>query len=172
LQTDAGLRPLLEQVKASRDQLENRPPLLVKVSPDLDREQCARLAQVVLAVGVDGLVISNTTTQRPSSLNADPHLTQAGGLSGPSLLPLSTDVLRQLYQDTNGKIPIIGVGGITSGKDAYTKIKAGASAVQMYTRFAFRGPVAVRTVKAELAALLRRDGYKSITEAVGADFRR
>jgi dihydroorotate dehydrogenase len=125
---------------------------------------------VALASGLDGLIVSNTTLARPAGL--DPRQAQeAGGLSGRPLFQPATETLRDLYRRTEGKLPIIGVGGIASAADAYAKIRAGASLVQIYTALVFEGPGLVLRIKAELAALLTRDRFTNIAEAVGADHR-
>lgn len=100
-----------------------------------------------------------------------PHAEEIGGLSGKPLFKLSTEVLRDMYQLTRGKIPLIGCGGISSGEDAYMKIRSGATLVQLYTAFAYEGPAVVPRLKEELVACLERDGFKSIQEAVGVDCR-
>jgi dihydroorotate dehydrogenase len=100
------------------------------------------------------------------------HATEAGGLSGPPLMDLSTGVLADMYRLTQGKVPIIGCGGVSSGEDAYRKIRAGATLVELYTAFAYEGPVLIPRIKEELAACLQRDGFRSVAEAVGVDARR
>ncbi|MGE4220288.1 MAG: quinone-dependent dihydroorotate dehydrogenase [Alphaproteobacteria bacterium] len=147
-----------------------RPPLLIKVAPDLTDPDKKDIAEVALERGVDGLIVSNTTIARPSSLKSD-WAAEAGGLSGAPLLHASTAVLADMYRLTGGTLPIIGVGGIASGADAYAKIRAGASLVQLYSALVFHGPALVQRVKAELAAKLRADKFASVAEAVGADHR-
>lgn len=98
---------------------------------------------------------------------SDPHTQEVGGLSGQPLSDMSTTMIKEMYRLTNGKYPIIGVGGIFSGKDAYEKILAGASVVQLYTSFAYHGPPRIRKIKQELSDLLAQNGYKSIKDAVG-----
>ena len=125
---------------------------------------------MALASGLDGLIVSNTTLARPPGL--DPRFAQeAGGLSGRPLFAPSTEILRDIYRRTGGKLPIVGVGGIASAADAYAKIRAGASLVQVYSALVFEGPGLVRRIKAGLAALLARDGFANIGDAVGADHR-
>ncbi len=153
--TPAGLRP---------------PPLLAKVGPDLDAQQVQDIAEVALATGVDGLIIGNTTIERPPGLSSR-HAPQAGGLSGAPLLPRANACLAEFARATRGRLPIIGCGGVSSGADAYSKIRAGASLVQLYSALVFHGLPLVNQIKRELAALLRRDGFASIGDAVGADLR-
>ena len=147
-----------------------RPPLLLKVAPDLTDADKADIAAVVMESGIDGLIVSNTTVARPAEI--PPALAaEAGGLSGRPLMAPSTRVLGEFYRLTGGKLPLVGVGGVASGADAYAKIRAGAAVVQLYSALAFQGPGLVRRIKRELAALLARDGFASVAEAVGADHR-
>ncbi|KAG8043921.1 hypothetical protein GUJ93_ZPchr0458g22424 [Zizania palustris] len=135
LQGRQQLKDLVKKVQAARDEMQwaedGPPPLLVKIAPDLSKQDLEDIAAVALALKLDGLIISNTT----------------------------------------GKIPLIGCGGVSSGEDAYKKIRSGATLVQLYTAFAYGGPAIIPSVKAELAECLERDGFKSVQEAVGADFR-
>lgn len=144
------------------------PPLLVKIAPDLDEAGLADAAEVALATGLDGLILGNTTTSRPATLR-DPQKGEAGGLSGRPLRELALAKLGDLYRLTEGKIPLVGVGGIASGADAYARIRAGASLVQLYSALVYGGPGLPVRIKRDLAALLRRDGFGSVAEAVGAD---
>lgn len=143
-------------------------PLLLKIAPDLTAEDLKDIAEVALEGGLDGLIVSNTTITRPDSLISE-HRSETGGLSGAPLLDLSTEVLREVYRLTQGKLPLIGVGGIASGADAYAKIRAGASLVQLYSALVYQGTGLVTRVKTELAASLRRDGFACLQDAVGVD---
>lgn len=173
LQGRKQLKDLVKKVQAARDEMQwaedGPPPLLVKIAPDLSRQDLEDIAAVALALRLDGLIISNTTIQRPDPVNRHPLAAEAGGLSGKPLFDLSTNVLKEMYMLTRGKIPLIGCGGVSSGEDAYKKIRAGASLVQLYTAFAYGGPALIPQMKAELADCLERDGFKSVQEAVGAD---
>eukprot|EP00850_Spirogloea_muscicola_P018557 SM000171S03246 [mRNA] locus=s171:200950:204495:+ [translate_table: standard] len=173
LQGRKQLQDLLKKVLAARDEMqwgeEGPPPLLVKIAPDLTRQDMADIAAVALALRLDGLVIANTTVSRPQSILGLVNSNEVGGLSGKPLFELSTYVLREMYRLTKGRIPLIGCGGISSGEDAYTKIKAGASLIQIYTSLAYEGAGVVPRMKRELAECLYRDGYKTVAEAVGAD---
>ncbi|XP_068639932.1 dihydroorotate dehydrogenase (quinone), mitochondrial [Aristolochia californica] len=175
LQGRNQLRDLIKRVRAARDEMqwgeEGPPPLLVKIAPDLSKEDLEDIAQVALALHVDGLVISNTTISRPDPVSKNPLAQEAGGLSGKPLFDLSTKILREMYILTRGKIPLIGCGGVSSGEDVYKKIRSGATLVQLYTAFAFGGPALIPQIKAELAKCLERDGFKSVHEAVGIDCR-
>ncbi len=170
LQGRAPLQALLETVLNARSEAvsHNPPPLLLKIAPDLTDEDKTDIAQVALATGIDGLIATNTTIERPSSLQ-DTDAAEAGGLSGRPLFEPSTKVLSELYRLTAGKIPLIGVGGIASGADAYAKIRAGATLVQFYSAMVYHGPGRVQVIKRELARLVREDGFSSIRQAIGAD---
>lgn len=170
LQGKQKLQNLLDKVIERRDEMEVRKPLLVKIAPDLtDRDKEDIAAVVTSRKGyVNGLIISNTTVRRPPSLR-NPSKTEEGGLSGPPVRDMSTKTIADMYRLTNGSIPIIGVGGVSSGQEAYKKIRSGASLVQLYTALVYEGPPVVKKIKRELEELLRRDGFKSISEAVGAD---
>ncbi|MBC7953385.1 MAG: quinone-dependent dihydroorotate dehydrogenase [Rhodospirillaceae bacterium] len=147
-----------------------RPPLLLKIAPDLNDEDLADIAAVALAGGLDGLIVSNTTIARPDWLQSD-HAKETGGLSGAPLFVPATAVLSRMYALTQGKLPLIGVGGIASGAEAYAKIRAGASLVQLYSAMVYEGPGLVTRINRELIGLLKRDGFASVAEAVGADHR-
>uniref|UniRef100_A0A8C3JQK3 Dihydroorotate dehydrogenase (quinone), mitochondrial n=1 Tax=Calidris pygmaea TaxID=425635 RepID=A0A8C3JQK3_9CHAR len=175
LQGKAELRDLLTKVLAERDALpfERKPAVLVKIAPDLTTQDKEDIASIVCELGwswVDGLIVSNTTVSRPSSLRSRQR-TEPGGLSGKPLRELSTQTIREMYSLTQGRVPIIGVGGVSSGRDALEKIRAGASLVQMYTALVYHGPPVVGAVKRELEELLREQGFKNVMEAVGADHR-
>jgi dihydroorotate dehydrogenase len=163
---DALLR-LLSGAMAARG-MHTDVPVLVKIAPDLTPGDIEDIVAAVIEAGIDGLIVGNTTVSRPDGLQS-PHRTQQGGLSGAPLRDLSTAVLKSAARALNGRLPLIGCGGIASGADAYAKIRAGATLVQLYTALVFEGPTLVRTIKAELASLLRRDGFSSVSQAVGAD---
>ena len=147
-------------------------PLLVKIAPDLDDGEKGDIAAVALAAGIDGLIIGNTTLARDGLARGDlesRHRHEAGGLSGRPLLASSTALLADIFRLTEGRIPLIGVGGVASGADAYAKIRAGASLVQLYTALIYQGPGLVGRIKAELAECLAADGYGQVADAVGAN---
>ena len=149
---------------------DNPPPLLVKLSPDLDERQQDDLAKAAVESGIDGLILTNTTLSRPPGL--DPiFAAETGGLSGYPLRDKSTAAIRNFYRLTGGKLPIIGVGGIASAQDAYAKIRAGASLVQVYTILAFHGPSVLNRIIRGLGDELAKDGFSHIGQAVGADHR-
>jgi len=162
------LARLLERLAPARRSAAT--PLLVKLSPDLEPERLARLVECALAAGVDGFVATNTTVVRPAELKGR-HRREAGGLSGRPLFQRSTEVLRALWRLTQGRVPLIGVGGVASGADAYAKLRAGAALVELYSALVYAGPELIGRIKRELFALLDRDGFKTVAEAVGADHR-
>jgi len=170
LQRRREVTALIERLLAARRAASpgREPPLLVKIAPDLSEEERGDLADVALTSGIDGLIVSNTTVTRPPDLRGG-HAHEPGGLSGKPLFALSTALLAEMYRRTQGRVPLIGVGGIASGADAYAKIRAGASLVQLYSAMVYDGPPLIRRIKDELAALLARDGFASVGEAVGAD---
>jgi dihydroorotate dehydrogenase len=163
LRRDA-LRALLERALAARGAA--RTPLLVKIAPDLSAEERADVAEVALAAGIDGLIVGNTTLQRPPALR-DPQAAEAGGLSGRPLFPIALAALTDMRRLTGGRLPLIGCGGIASGDDAYAMIRAGASLVQLYSALVFEGPGVVNTIKSGLTARLKADGFRRLADAVG-----
>jgi dihydroorotate dehydrogenase len=174
LQGEAQLGPLLATLQAENERLARAagrrpPPLLVKLAPDLSDDGLAALVEVARHYQVAGLIATNTTIDR-SALPADhPLAREAGGLSGAPLRQRSTAVVRTVYRLTRGAMPLIGVGGIFSGADAYEKLRAGASLVQAYTGFIYGGPSFARRVCRELRALLQRDGVRHVAQIVGVD---
>ena len=170
LQGRAELTDLLDAALTARAGAERHPPLLLKIAPDLTDDDKRDIAEVALATGIDGLIATNTTIARPPSLT-DRHRDEAGGLSGHPLREMATRVLAEMYHLTGGRLPLIGVGGIESGADAYARIRAGASLVQLYTALVYEGPGLVNRLKRELAGCLRTDGFASVADAVGADHR-
>jgi dihydroorotate dehydrogenase len=166
LQRRAALQQLLSRLIAARETTSPRTPLLIKIAPDLSLEECKDIASVALNCGLNGIIVSNTTTDRPSSLRSL-HAREQGGLSGAPLFERSTKILAHMYILTEGKLPLIGVGGVSCALDAYEKLCAGASLVQLYTGVAFQGPMLVSEIKWGLAELLKENGFSSIQEAVG-----
>jgi len=167
LQRRASLRALLVPLLRTREECERRVPLLVKISPDLTPKEREDIATIALDAGIDGLIVSNTTVDRPAGL-VSRYATEAGGLSGRPLFAASTSLLADMYGLTQGGLPMIGVGGVASGADAYQKIRSGACLVQLYTALVFMGPSLVTDIKKELAELLQAEGFTSVAEAVGA----
>lgn len=143
-------------------------PLLVKIAPDLASGAVADISRLALDRGLDGLIVGNTTTARPPSLRSAARR-EAGGLSGAPLFAPSTKLLSEMYRLTDGRVPLIGVGGVASAGDAYAKIRAGASLVQLYTALAFRGLGLLAEIGRGLGERLAADGFGSVADAVGAD---
>lgn len=174
LQSTESLEYLLSGCDETRQQLELEqvPPLLVKLSPDLTNDQLEEIAVILLqlkeAGKVDGIIVTNTTTARPNGLQS-PHRHEVGGLSGRPLCRRSTECIRLLYAATKGQLPIIGVGGIFSAHDAFEKIKAGASVVQVYSGMIVQGPGLVSTLRHDLAQILKDNGYHSLDQVIGLD---
>ncbi|MBY0335688.1 MAG: quinone-dependent dihydroorotate dehydrogenase [Acetobacteraceae bacterium] len=167
-----GLRDLQGEARlaAILDAMDPRSgkPVLVKLAPDLPDDALPGLVELCAARGVAGLILTNTTLARPGTLRS-PHAKEAGGLSGAPLFERSTAMLRAAHRAAQGRLVLIGVGGISTPEQAYAKIRAGASLVQLYSGFALRGPALIPELKRGLAALLRRDGFSNMSEAVGRD---
>ncbi|MAF97271.1 MAG: dihydroorotate dehydrogenase (quinone) [Micavibrio sp.] len=170
LQQREPLTELLKEILDVRQKScgEHAPPILVKLAPDLTPEQREEIAQVLLDVKIDGIILGNTTLARPEFLDKD-FREEKGGLSGQPLTDKATELVSDFYRLTKGQIPIIGAGGITSANQAYDKIKAGASLVQLYSALAFRGPSLIQSINDELLSLVKADGYSNISEAIGVN---
>jgi dihydroorotate dehydrogenase len=168
---------LLSLLEAVRDEMNAQAerfggpikPILVKIAPDNTDQQLAYIAEAVIQSGISGIIATNTTISREGLTH--PHAGESGGLSGRPLTRRSTEVISALYRMTAGKIPIIGSGGIFDANDAYEKIRAGASLVEVYTALIYRGPGLLREIHRGLRERLKADGFARITEAVGADHR-
>ena len=175
LQKREALKELLTALMDSRETLQAQHqctvPLLLKIAPDLDEDDLQGVCETARALSIDGMIVSNTTIKRPRSLKS-PYHGEQGGLSGAPLFALSTEILSRVYALTEGKIPLVGVGGISSAEDAYKKIRAGASLVQLYSAVVYQGFGVVRQIVSGLPALLKKDGFSHISEAVGADHRK
>jgi dihydroorotate dehydrogenase len=168
LQGREPLAALIAAVRGARKA--ERPPLLLKIAPDLTESDKQDIAEVALSSGLDGLIVSNTTIARPDSLRSAAKA-ETGGLSGRPLFAPSTALLADMYRLTRGSLPLIGVGGISSVEDAYAKIRAGASLLQIYTALVYEGVGLIGRIKSGLVVKLRADGFTSLAEAVGADHR-
>ncbi len=167
LQAGDELRGLVKALHALRNELGGeRKPIWVKIAPDNDEDALATIAAVAREEQIDALIVSNTTISR-EGVEKSAWGGEQGGLSGKPLLEKSTATLRRMYQLTDGRIPLIGVGGIASAEDAYAKIRAGASLVQLYTALIYHGFGLVETINRGLVELLTRDGFKTVAEAVG-----
>lgn len=171
LQERGALEDLLGRLREARVALttvHGPRPLFLKVAPDLDDAAIEDIAEIVVAYGLDALIVSNTTLQRPQHLTSD-NREEQGGLSGQPLFQISTQTLRLFAQALRGRLPLIGVGGVENGLTALAKIKAGASAVQLYSAMVFQGPSLVARILDELDGLLMAEGFDHVSEAVGAE---
>jgi dihydroorotate dehydrogenase len=165
LQDPAALADLLAAVVAERGGA--GPPVFLKLAPDLEAADIDDIARVAIEGGVDGLIVSNTTISRPAL--ASRYAGEAGGLSGAPLKSLALNRLRDFRRATGGAVPLIATGGIAGGADAYARIRAGATLVQLYTALVYEGPGLARRITRDLAGLLRRDGFKKLEQAIGVE---
>ena len=165
LQGADALSALLNGVMETRAALSRPIPVFLKIAPDLSRDEIAQIAGIATMSGVDAIIATNTTLSRDGLQSR--HKDQAGGLSGAPLFDPSTRILAQLYELTDGSIPLIGVGGIGSAEQAYAKIRAGASAVQLYTAMVYQGLSLAARIARGLDQLLEQDGFNTVAEAVG-----
>ena len=169
LQQSQQLETLLSALQTRRRELQKHVPLLVKLSPDLDRRELEAIVEVIERLNIDGIIATNTTVSR-DNLRTDAKRVAAfgeGGLSGKPLKDASTRMIATLYELTDGRIPLIGVGGIFNAEDAWEKIAAGASLVQLYTGFIYQGPRIAQQINKDLAKILEREGFANLEEAVG-----
>ena len=162
------LQKLLSNINLVRETSNFNKSFLLKVSPDLDDQSIDNIVQLSLENNIDGLILTNTTDRNRENL-LDEKKNEKGGLSGKPIQALSTSYIKKFYKKLNGKIPIIGVGGIDSGKSAFEKISAGASALQLYTAMIYKGPIVVKKIKEELITLLKKEGFKNVEECVGSN---
>ncbi len=167
----AGLRGLqdrarLDAILAAVMAVPGRPPVFIKIAPDLAPGALEDIVAVAIAHGAAGLIVSNTTVARPDGLRGR-HAAETGGLSGPPLMAPSTALLARARRLAGGRLTLIGAGGVSTGADVLAKLRAGASVVQLYSAFAVHGPALLPRLKTELAAALRQDGFASAAEAVG-----
>ncbi|MGE0651654.1 MAG: quinone-dependent dihydroorotate dehydrogenase [Alphaproteobacteria bacterium] len=165
LQGAKALAELVGAVRAARGPTE--PPVLVKIAPDLADGQLSDICALARSGGMDGLVVSNTTLGRPATLRSALR-NEAGGLSGAPLMAPSTRLLAEAFAELRGQVPLVGVGGIASAADAYAKIRAGASLVQLYSALIYEGPGLPRRILVGLAERLRADGFTAVMDAIGA----
>ncbi|HNQ92125.1 MAG TPA: quinone-dependent dihydroorotate dehydrogenase [Alphaproteobacteria bacterium] len=170
LQEKGPLTELLTAVLAERKTScgINPPPVLVKLAPDLSDEQLKDIAGVLTDLKIDGVILTNTTLARPADLPQN-FANEKGGLSGAPLTDKATEMIRKFYAMTGGQIPIIGVGGICNAVDAYAKIRAGASLIQVYSGMVYEGPYIACKIKKSLLELLKKDGFTHMEQAIGAD---
>jgi len=165
LQDEAALTALLDAVLAARGQ--NGPPVFLKVAPDLEPADIDAISRIAIDKALGALIVSNTTISRPPLKSRHAH--EAGGLSGAPLRDLAQQRLRDFRKATGGAVPLVGVGGIATAEDAWARIRAGASLVQLYSAMVYEGPGIARNITHGLETLMRRDGFASIAEAVGSE---
>lgn len=168
LQDKAALEDLMRRVLAARGEAAPATPVFLKVAPDLSDEDKADIAAVASIMALDGLIVSNTTIDRPAGL-ASANAAEAGGLSGRPLFAMSTRLLREFNEALAGGVPLIGVGGVSCARDAYEKILAGASLVQLYTAMIYEGPSLPSRILKDLPGFFEADGFKTVADAVGAE---
>jgi dihydroorotate dehydrogenase len=168
LQARDALDDLLARVMEAREEARIRRPVLLKLAPDLALDDLDDAVEVALARGVDGLIVSNTTITRPPGLT-DAAMAEAGGLSGAPLFRRATWMLAQTARRTEGRVPLVGVGGVDSAETALAKLRAGASLVQLYTAMTYNGPGLIGEIKTGLLAAMEREGAPSITAFIGRD---
>ncbi len=167
LQKEKNLEELLSRITINNELKKIKKPILIKISPDLTDENLKKIVNLCKIYRIAGIVATNTTINREYDLKSS-CAENNGGLSGKPLFNQSNIILAKLYFLSKGTIPLIGVGGIFSGEDAYKKICIGASIVQLYTAFAFKGPLVFSEILEDLNTLVKKDGYKNISEAVGS----
>jgi dihydroorotate dehydrogenase len=165
LQGETRLRAILQAIAA---QVPVRPPLLIKLAPDLSTDGLKAVVDVAVSCGAEGLIVSNTTISRPAKFGGLNAL-QVGGLSGAPLFDRSTEMLRMARRLAEGRLVLIGCGGVRTGADVLTKIRAGASLVQLYTEFAYAGPALIRRLKHELLVAMSEQGFERVGDAVGKE---
>jgi len=163
LQDEGALRALLSAIGETREP--NGPPVFLKVAPDLGEGEPDQIVRVAMQHGIDAIIVANTTVSRPELKSK--HRDEAGGLSGAPLKPLALKALRHFREASGGQIPLIGVGGIANADDAWERIRAGASLIQLYTAMVYEGPGIAARIASGLADRLKRDGFSNIAEAVG-----
>ena len=167
LQDESALTGLLDAVIAARDETGSAAPIFLKVAPDLEPADIDAIARIALEKKLGALVVSNTTITRPALRSHHAH--ETGGLSGAPLRALATQRLRDFRKATGGAVPLVGVGGIATAEHAWERIRAGASLVQLYSAMVYEGPGLGARIAKGLEALMRRDGFASIAEAVGSE---
>jgi len=161
-----SMNDLLESVNNLKKNNQIKKPIFIKLSPDINDSDFSNIMEIILKYKIDGIILSNTTNKNRENL-LDPQKNEEGGLSGEPLKDISTQMIKKFYKENKKKITIIGVGGINSGKSAFEKISSGAQAVQLYTGMVYKGPSIVKEIKKDLISILKKEGIKSIKEAVG-----
>ena len=160
------LEKLLAGISKIKKQENISQPIAIKLSPDINRDKISKIIELIIKYGIQGIIISNTTDKNREKLS-DIKKNEIGGLSGKPIKDISTNLIKKFYNETKGKIEIIGVGGVDSGQSAFEKISAGANAVQLYTGMVYQGPGVVKKIKEELIEILKKEKFKNINQAVG-----
>ena len=160
------LKDLLISLNKIKEDNKTKIPILLKVSPDIIEDDISEISDVAIKNNISAIILTNTTNINKENLKSLSKI-EEGGLSGEPLQKISNEMIKKFYKQLNGKIPIIGVGGVNSGKSAYEKIIAGASLLQLYTGFVYRGPATAKDIKKELIQILKAEGIKNIKDAVG-----
>lgn len=166
LQSPEFLKPFLKKLLKEKAILPNTPPLLVKLAPDLTDKQIVDISKVLLDVKIDGVILTNTTLDRPSVL-PDDFANEKGGLSGSLVKEKSTAVIAKFFTETKGQVPIVGIGGVSSAEDVIEKMRAGASIVQLYTGLIYHGPALPNKICKKIVEFLDENGYNNISNIVG-----
>jgi dihydroorotate dehydrogenase len=159
----SNLLSKLTQIKRNK---KSQCPIVLKISPDIEEKEISKINELILKFQIDGIILSNTTNQHRENLS-DIKKNEAGGLSGRPLQEISLKLIKNFYKSNKGRVPIIGVGGVDSGHNAFEKIAAGATAVQLYTGMIYNGPGVVKDIKEQLIEILKKERIKNIREAIG-----
>ena len=162
-----SLKELLSKINNIREKSNFRKSFLLKISPDIEDSYIGSIIELAQQHNIDGFILTNTTDRNRENL-LDKKKNEIGGLSGRPIRDLSTELIKKFYRQLKGKIPIIGVGGVDSGKSAFEKLAAGAAAVQLYTGMIYKGPTVVKEIKKELIVIMREKGIKNIKEVIGS----
>ena len=166
LEQKDNLDKLIKKISSFKRKNSINVPIFIKIDPDLSKNELGDIADIILSSSIEGVIISNTSIQRSNNLISK-NANEQGGISGLPIKKKSNKLLKDFYTLTNGNVPLIGVGGISTGKDAYERILNGASLIQLYTALVYKGPSVVNNIKKELVYFLKKDNYKSIDKAVG-----
>ena len=163
---ETELQKLLTGINKIKREKNILKPMVVKLSPDINSKDISKIIELIIKFKIDGIIVSNSTDTNRDNLS-DYQKNEIGGLSGKPLKNISTELIKKFYKETKGKVKIIGVGGVDSGKTAFEKICAGADVVQLYTGMVYKGPGVVKAMKKELISILKKENLKNISEAVG-----
>ena len=163
-----SLSELLNKLNDLKEKKRIYKPLFVKISPDINDQEISQIIEIIIKYKIEGVIISNTSDNNRSALS-DIQKNERGGLSGLPLKNISTELIKKFYKEVNGKVKIIGVGGVDTGRSVFEKIISGATAIQLYTSMIYRGPGIAKEIKKELVEILKKEKIKNITEAIGVN---